>query len=220
MITVPTCELVGLLTDTIPFANPDKDSSGHVIRIDWDAEQETLHASASDGYRVAWSTWHTDDDPEQDVQDCLFTAWGGNTDEDSWTAVIGLEDAKDAARMFKLGKDDAYTPVQVALQAGQLRVSRTRDTGHSAITHVMRDATTDQQVDPRSLLDKLPDPGPAAELAFTACLLADFAKVRPRGPMVMTFAGPDKAVRVRIGERFTGAVMPVRVHEERLAPAA
>lgn len=217
MITVPTTELVGLLTDTIPFASPDKDDDVlYTVRIDWDGEM--LHASATDRFHIGWSRWHPDDDPDVDSQDDLFTVWGG--DDEPWTAVIGVDDAKDAVRMFKLAAKEGQAPLTVTLDGGQLRVSRSRETGHSAITHVMRDAATDNHVDVRDLFDHLPEPAEVDELAFTARYLADFAKVRVRGQMQMTFAGPDRAVRIQIGERFTGAINPVRIGSERLAPAA
>jgi hypothetical protein len=52
---------------------------------------------------------------------------------------------------------------------------------------------------------------PVTGLAFGAKFLADFAKVRPRGPLEMTFTGPQRLVHVAIGKRFTGAIMPTRV---------
>lgn len=217
MITVPTSELVGIIADTIPFACPDKELPlQRCLRIEWDGEM--LHASATDSERIGWSRWHPDDDPDEDAQDDLFTEWGGT--DAPWTVVIGLDDAKDAAKMFKLGAKEGHIPLTVSLEAGQLRVSRSRDTGHSAITHVMRNEMTTEHTDPRVGLDQLPDVEPAGRTAFVARFVADFAKVRPRGPLAMTFAGQTGAVRVQIGERFTGAIRPVRVAARRIAPAA
>lgn len=220
MITVPTTELVGLLTDTIPFASPDKELPVlRTVRIDWDGEM--LHASATDRYRIGWSRWHPDDDPDEDAQDSLFTDWGGA--DEPWTAVVDLDDAKDAVKMFKLPAKEGHAPLTVELYHRQIRISRSRETGHSAITHVIRDAATEDHTDPRALFDRMPDPVSTSEVAFSARMVADFAKVRPRGPLALTLAGTEgvvHVVHVAIGERFTGAVTPVRIGAEHLAPAA
>lgn len=217
MITIPTAELVGLLSDTIPFAHPDKNEDVlRSVRIDWDGRM--LHATATDRARIGWARWHPDDAPDVDYQDDLFVDLGGH--DTPWTAVIGLDDAKDAVKMFKLPAKEGHAPLTVDLQRGQLRVSRSRDTGHSAITHVMRDATIGDYPDSRTAFDDLPGLDFVDRLAFTAAYLADFAKVRPRGPLAMRFAGPDRLVHVQIGERFSGLIMPVRTQTERLAPVA
>jgi hypothetical protein len=60
---------------------------------------------------------------------------------------------------------------------------------------------------------------PVKEIAFTAKWLADFAKVRPRGPLELGFTGPESLVHVTVGNRFMGAITPVRrsADNERLA---
>lgn len=50
-------------------------------------------------------------------------------------------------------------------------------------------------------------------VAYSPKLLADFGKVRPRGPLRLTFAGEHKPTLVAIGERFVGAIQPVKESE-------
>lgn len=206
MITIRTADLVGILTDTIPFASPDEDfETYNAVRLEWDGHQ--LHTLSTDRYRIAWSTWDPDDEPETDQQDDLFTTWGGA--DQPWHVQIPLADAKDIVSAYKLpAKEAVGVPLTVEQVDGQLRVVRARETGHSAITMVIRGLDDADWIDPRTLLAKHDTVQPAGVVAYTAKLLADFAKVRPRGALRLTHtAGPTL---VNVGERFSGAIVPVK----------
>lgn len=212
MITIPTADLLGVLGDTIPFVYQDPAApSLNGVQIEWDGQM--LHALATDRIRIAWSSWHPDDEPDEgiEVQDDLFTAWGGA--DEPWSAVVSQEDAKQVVKMFKLPTKESQAPLTLEVDRGQLKVARSRETGHSALTARLRAELPMGETPPdvRKLLADNDRIEAVNGLSFNAKYLADFAKVRPRGnAMAMRFTGVDKPVHVSIGERFVGAIMPAR----------
>lgn len=210
MITVPTGDFVGILSDTIPFAFPDDDlPTLNCIRLEWDGDM--LHALATDRYRVGWSQWHPDDEPDGEAQDDMFTRWGSG--DDPWSFLLPLADAKELVKVFKLPAKEQRVPLTVDVDGGQLKVARSRDTGYSAHTTVLRGAGVDIADVPnvRQMLADNDRVQAVTGLAYSAKWLADFAKVRPRGPMELTFTGTTQLTHVTIGERFVGAIIPSRV---------
>lgn len=205
MITIPTGDFVGILADVIPLADPDDDfPSTHCVRLEWDGTR--LHALATDRYHLGWSTWDPGDEHEQQHQDDLFTAWGGA--DELWSATVGLDDAKHLVKTYKLGGKEYYVPLTVESVGRAVRIQRSKDTGHSAIFTSVED-TFVEFPDLRKLLAANDTAKSTRQIALDAKRLAGFAKVRPRGPLHMTFTGANKLVRIAIGERFVGAIMPV-----------
>ena len=206
-VTIPTSELVGALADVIPFAcAEDELPTINCVRIEWDGQQ--LHALATDMFRVAISSWDPDDAPDEDVQDDLFTSFGSG--DDPWHLLVPLSDAKDLVKVFKLPPKEGRAALTVDVDNGRLAVRRSRESGHSALTATI-DGTGVEFPDVRKLLAKNDVIQPARTLAFTARFMADFAKVRPRGPLLLTFTGDASLVHVAIGERFVGAIVPTRL---------
>lgn len=210
-ITVPTGDLVGILSDVIPMAHPDDEMPQlNAVRLEWDRKQ--LHTMATDRYRLAWSTWDPHDKPEYEHQPALDTEWGGS--DEPWALSIGLDDAKHLVKTYKLGGKEGYhVPLTVELGNNSVKVVRSRDTGYSAITTVAPDRTDPNLggfPDLRELLSKNDVAVPTKELALNAKYLADFAKVRPRGPLELMLTGPNGMVHIAIGKRFVGAIQPVR----------
>jgi len=211
-ITIPTGDLVGILSDAIPFAFPDDILPElHCVRLEWDGE--TLHTLATDRYRVGWSQWTPGDiDPDDAAQDDLFTEWGSG--DEPWATSIGLADAKELVKVFKLGPKEANTPIVVDhfAEHDRTKVIRSRETGHSAIT-VVADGLglTFPFPDVRAQLAKADRVKATRKAVYRADYLADFAKVRARGPMQLTFTGG--LTHVAIGKRFVGAIMPQRDDE-------
>lgn len=210
MITIPTGELVGLLGDVIPMASADGDlPTLNAVHLHWDGEK--LHAQATDRQHIGWSMWHPNDTPVEDHQGDLLNQWGG-TDE-PWKATICLADAKHLVKTYKLGGKQWFIPLTVEHTTAGVRVVRARETGHSAISTVVRDTfeefpKVDKALDPKRAVRNV------AALAFNAKSLAVFAKVRARGDMEMRFGGPTGLVHIHIGERFRGGIQPV--YNERL----
>lgn len=211
MITVPTGELVGLLADTIPFACPDPELPGvNSVRLEWD--RHMLHALSTDRIRIGIASWHPDDEPEGEVQDDLFTKFGGA--DEPWAVLIPLEDAKHIVKVFKLGPKEQRTPLTVDAHNASVTVKRSRDTGYPEMT-VRVEGRLDEFPDLRAVLADADTVQPVTGLAYGAKFLADFAKVRPRSPLELTFTGATSPTLVQVGQRFTGAIMPTRVGDER-----
>lgn len=218
-ITIPTIELVGVLSDAAAFASPDKDSFTYrTVHLEWDGTE--LHAMATDGAHAGWSRWNPSDPPPdglEDVQEDLFTDWGSD-DDAPWTATVDLDDAREAAKVFKLPVKEGWTPLTIDCGLNDLVIGRARLDKHTALQQKMRRdvlGVGSQFPDLRTVLGESDGPDrPVRQLAFMASRLADFAKVRPRGPLELSFTGPDSKVRVRIGARFDGLIMPVRPEGE------
>lgn len=206
-LTIPSVEFTGVLGDVLSFALDDPDFPDLCcVRIHWDGEQ--LHTQAHDGTHVGWSRWSADDDPVgADAQESYLEPWGGA--DDPWAIIVTLEDAKLLVKMFKVKKELFFTPLQVDHVAGNLRITRNRVPGLMAIS-----TTVDGH--PRTFPDialKLAEHDRAdavRTIAFTAAQLAHFADVRVYGPMEVTFTGTRGPALVHIGNRFTGAITPVR----------
>lgn len=209
-VTITTADLIGLLGDTIPFAGTDDELPAiNSINLFWDGDK--LHAQATDRYRIAWSSWHPDDEPEREYQGDIFNQPGSG--DDPWQILIPLDDVQHLVKTYKLPAKEAFAPLAVDVHDGQLTVKRHRDTGHPAITTVI-DGRMDVYLNLAEALAKADVLEKVEGIAFTAKLLADFAKVRPRGPMLLQFTGEAGPVLVTIGERFVGSVMPVRTGDE------
>lgn len=209
MITIPTGDLTGILADVIPFAGTDDEVPElNCVRLEWVGTR--LDALATDRYRVAISEWEPGDiDTGEAMQDDLFTDWGSG--DEPWRTTVALDDAKELVKVFKLGEKEYSVPLTVDYDRprSRLTVSRARNSGHSAITIVVE--TTDVEVaSVRALLAKNDVLEPVQQIGFTAKLLADFGKVRPRGPLELRFTGECGLVHVSVGERFCGAIMPAR----------
>lgn len=211
MITLPICELTGLLNDTIPFALDDPEFPDlNCLRITWDGQ--LLHTQAHDGTHAAWASWSPDDDPDGETQESLLEPYGG--DDQPWDVTVKLVDAKATVKMHKVDKKQMFAPIQIGVDdTGNLRIVRNRQPGLMAITTTIEG----QQVtfpDLAEVLAKHDRADAVRNIAFTAAQLAHFGQVRPRGPMEVTFTGGRGPALVRIGERFTGLITPVRTRAE------
>jgi hypothetical protein len=208
VITIATGDLTGVLSDVIPFASKAEEIvEVNAVRLEWDGHR--FHALATDRYRLGWSQWDPDDEPDGDAQDDLFTEWGGA--DDPWGITLSLADAKDLVTVFKLPAKEWNCPLTLDYRGvSTLQVARAKETGYSALTATMNGIdSTAGFPDLRELLAKADRLEPLTARAYSAKLLADFAKVRPRGnAMEMKFA--HGLTHVVIGERFTGAIMHIR----------
>ncbi len=205
-VTIATADLIGLLGDTIPFADTDNDTPVlNSINVFWDGDK--LHTQATDRYRIAWASWHPDDEPEREYQGDIFNQPGSG--DDPWQILIPLDDAAHLVKTYKLPAKEGFVPLSVDVHEGRLTVKRHRDTGHPAITTVI-DGRAEVFPNLGETLGKFDIVEKVEGLAFTAKLLADFARVRARGALQMQFTGEHSPVLVTVGERFVGSIMPVR----------
>ncbi|GGM53709.1 hypothetical protein ACFFX1_54720 [Dactylosporangium sucinum] len=214
-LTISTADFLGLLGDTIPFAFDDDDLPAiNSINLVWDGDK--LHTQATDRFRMAWSSWHPDDDPERDVQGDIFNQPGSG--DDPWQILIPVDDAGHLVKTYKLPVKESFAPLTLDVFDGKLTVKRHRDTGHPAITTVIEGRMMEFP-DLRQALANADVVSKVDGIAFTAKLLADFAKVRPRGPFELRFTGEHSTTLVTIGERFVGAIQPVQLGDERAEAA-
>ncbi|NUT31494.1 MAG: hypothetical protein HOV79_00315 [Hamadaea sp.] len=205
MITIPTSDLLGIIADVAPFALVDKDMpEWGLVRLEWTSEQ--LDAYATNGWVAARSSWHPDDLPDRDREDDLFQLWGG--DDARWRIDIPVDDAKALLSIYKLPAKETWAQLTVEhVNLHSVRIVRTKDTGHPAITTVIRGGDAEMP-DVAKALDTLREDRPTARVAFNAKQLALFDKVRPRGAVAMQLGGEKHSTRVTIGERFVATLLP------------
>lgn len=201
-VTIQTGELCGLINDAAPFAFPEDDLPDlNVIRLEW--EGGLLHATATDSMRSARSSWSPDDEDGQ--QDTMFAAFGGA--DDRWVIYLGLADAKEVVKVFKLSAKESGTPLTLTCERNTLTVDRSRDTGHQAVK--MRvDGKLVNFPDLSKDLDHDLMPEAVEELSYVGPHLAAFGLVRQRGTFLLTFGGLRGITRVQVGDRFVGAIRP------------
>lgn len=210
MLTIPTAELTGLISDVAPFSFPKDDLPDvNVIRLVWDGEM--LHAEATDTMRAARSSWHPHDEPASanpSGTEPLFDAYGGA--DDPWDAIGALADMKELVKIYKLPDKEGHVPLQLDWDGRRLRVVRNRDTGHSAITTLVESRLVDFP-DLAKVLDVEFGEQHVSHVHYAGRHLADFGTVRQRGTLRLAFGGPTAATRVTIGDRFVGTIRPERV---------
>lgn len=209
--TIPTADLVGCIADALNFVSPDKeDTERRCVHLRWTGD--LFHASALDGIRCAVSSWSPDDRPDKDVQDALETKLGGG---DPFEAILGFDDAKHLLDTAKPIKNLEYVPLFLDCDGWSLSVRRAKQTrvpGFSLTYDGMTHAFPDVR---EVVVAALAGIEPVKEIWFNAVLMADFGKVRQRGGAAkFTFGGPEHATVVEIGERFVGAIQPVRAADE------
>jgi hypothetical protein len=211
MLTLPTRELVGLLADVHPFADPDDEMpTWHRVVIRWDGER--LHALAGSTFRVAWMSWGPDDG------DAPIPGLEYPTDGMPWELAILPKDAKEIATKFKVGTKDGDAPLRVTGSADKLTVERDADVVGVALRSVaMARPWDDEAPDLAALVEKIRVDSqhrqPRTEIAYSGFALADFASpkvVRQRGPLELRFG--SNSTYIKIGEHFQGAIAQATVN--------
>lgn len=208
MITVPSTDLHGILSDALLFASPDKeDLERRCVQLRWDGDQ--LHACATDAVRVAVSSWSRDDPPDSDVQGTLGVELGGA--DGPWHILLAYDDVKHLLGAAKPVKGLEYVPLFLDVTGRVLSVKRAKESRVPGFA-LSYDGLPTPFPDLRFVVvQALGRAEPAKEIWLNMVLAADFGKVRQRGGAAKwTFAGPDRPAVVEIGERFVGAIQPVR----------
>lgn len=209
-LTLPTRELVGLLADVYPFADPDEDNPAwHRVVIRW--EDNRLHALAGSSFRAAWMSWGPDDG------DAPIPGLEYPTDVDDWTMAILPKEAKEIATKFKVNAKDGDSPLRITGTPDRLTVERDSDTIVGvALRSVALARPWDDAPDIATIISAVREESrncPArTEVAYNGFSLADYANpkvVRQRGPVELRF-GP-KSTYIRIGEHFQGAIAQATV---------
>lgn len=226
MITIPTCELIGLLTDVIGFAPDDRGSDPHAgIVLQWRDDQ--LNAWASDVLSGGWSTWkpgHGEEalahmgEASTKATDELDPYWGEDEENGgNWDVFIPLAAAKEIIKVYKLAFKFRLTPLTVEPSIGQDRliVARAKQEWCSGNT------TTIDTPDRQAVVDIVHPEGVALTaqndyerdayvltdpIVLVSHRLARFATVREES-LTWYYRGPKEPMGV-IGGQFHGFVFP------------
>lgn len=239
MITMSTMELRGMLNDVAPFASTaDDDPAFNCIRLEWDGEK--LIAQASDRFRMAQITWTPDEETYDDDQEALIALYGAEEGLPGFKVRIGLKDAQNVSRAFALtGPKKQFAPIGIVVEAESVAenlytVRFTRQAGGdswSALTFKASGrgasrphsddipegdlhAALEQTRSHAEALAEVPSgqftSGHIPRAAFTAKLLAGWAKARDHGGVEMAFTGEGSTIWWKMGHRFEGTIQPLR----------
>lgn len=208
MITIPTTELIGGLTDVLPQLTDEKsDYAG--VRIDWDGT--SLHFSAYDVHSGATVFWTPGEGAEGDIDedDARDVNWGG--DDAAWRTWISVANAKEIVKLFKLPAKLWRFPVGLKCSPTGDRLIVEREDGprvgrtlmawaDPTKVHSVPDVRAIAYAEDRQSNIKI---GPFEVAAYR---LAAFGNVRGHGVLRFDFGGPDEPVGVTMGQRFAGFV--------------
>jgi hypothetical protein len=217
VITIPTSELLGLLTDVLAFSPVVKDDPRRGVLFEWDGEN--LHASAYDVLSAGRSTWMPVDGQEGEVHrtgnDAVPEDFRWGSDEPAWKAFVGFDDAKDIIKAFKVASKLWWIPLSVKISptGGRLTIERSGEFGKPAalITVAIDAETTARFPDVCAMwgaLQHAEAQDPIGSIAFSPYRLAAFGTVRAHGVLDLEFAGEDGAVSASMGGRFVGFIYP------------
>lgn len=215
-LTIPSVDLLGCIADALPFIPSDKDDvTLRCVQLRWDGT--LLHVSATDRYRVAISSWNPDDTPDNDVQYEIGTVLGEDQDF-TWEFLLTADDATHLLKTAKPSKGHEYAPLYITWDGPLLKVRRDREAqvpGFSLIYEGLDHTFPDVR---GYVVEAAGKAEPVKEISWNAVLMADFGKVRQRGGAARwTFGGDRNPAVVEIGERFVGAIQPVRAAEDKAA---
>jgi hypothetical protein len=218
VITIPTSELLGLLTDVLAFSPVVKDDPRRGVLFEWDGD--ALYASAYDVLSTGCSTWSPGQGQEGDM-DVKANAegktsdfrWG--SDEPAWKAFVGFDDAKAIINAFKVAPKLWWIPLSVKISptGGRLTIERSGEFGKPAalITVAIDAETTARFPDVHAMWSTLQGAevqDPIGSISFSPYRLAAFGTVRAHGVLDLEFAGEDGAVSASMGNRFVGFIYP------------
>lgn len=210
MITIPTTELIGCLSDVLPvISDPKDDLAG--VKIYWDGE--SLHFTTYDVNSGATVVWTPGEGAEGDYDDdgtIDDIEWGGP--DDPWQTWIPLAQAKEILKLFKLPAKLWRFPVTLkcSLSGDRLTVERTDSPKGERLLSIP--GMPEQ-------LSKIPDvrnycqdqdfsPTDRHMIGFAPFRIGAFGNVRPHGMLYLVLGRDGDPVQVNVGLRFAGFVYP------------
>lgn len=224
-IIMPTRDLFTVLRDTMPLAAQDPDDlARHVVRLDWDGDDDRLHATSTNGYVAGWSMWSPDDfnNLGDDGQGMIGVDYGAVVPFPRATVVVDLGDVKEILATFKVGKKDGATPVRITFGDAGLTIYRSPDTGYSEHTLVVRNVQSELPDIKAKLIElagEVAAAPPLRAVAYTPSLIQAFNGVRPGSIMELTFVSA-KTTLVRYGRNFIGFLATTTPENEQPGTAA
>jgi hypothetical protein len=206
MLIVPTGDLVGILSDVLPFAPAGKDNAHYGVLLEWDGT--ALHAHAADGLSAGISTYDPED--PNDFGEDNDQAWGPFGETPRWRVFVTADDVAEIVKTFKVPYKLRAIPLflRVDETGARLTIERHRASGKTA--HVMTVEPTDADRSFRDIraeverFDK--NPVELSRIPVWAHRVAAFEQAGRRGvmwqyPVEMSDAS---LLVIRIGERFVG----------------
>ncbi len=194
MITIPTSELLGLITDVAGFAPDVKTDPHHGILITWDPERDRLITAATDVLSGATSWWVpgegeeralTEGDDDQTHADVMWGSdedTGGDHDRKGWSIFIALEDAMQIVKVFKLPAKKRLTPLTVSVNFQRSRLVVARDR-----TEHITGATLNIQTPDQTISSKFPDIEAIHRAATATMIGADGSHPLVQFPTVLRY---------------------------------
>lgn len=216
MITIPTSELVTVLSGALAFAPVVKTDQLRGIQIEWDGE--ALHASAYDvlsGARVSW--WdgagrEGAGDDADDVSD-LNIHYGG--DDAPWRAFVSYDDVTDLLKTFKVSAKLWWIPVNLKVNPMGTRLLAERTSGYGkpeATMAVKADLdVTHKFPDVKGICDYVLAGAHALrdQVQFAPHRLAAYGSVQVGEVMRLTFGVDGDPTIVQMGTRVVGFAHPI-----------
>lgn len=227
-ITIPTRELITIISDALVFAPADKDAELYGIQLRRDGS--ALRAAGYDVLSGAESSWYWEQ--ETDSEDA--PVWGPDDEPgepDEWSVFLPLPDAKEIVKTYKLAPKFGATPVHLDFSqpmvaddgestAPRLYLTRQRHpwcTAHSLILQTVPDvkflsigaiidAASDAMVGSTAVADDA-DPG-SLTMSFNPARLAQFGRIFPHGVALVRYLGREQPTIVHVGGRVRGFVFP------------
>lgn len=210
MITIPTTELIGCLSDVLPVVVDQKESPTWGVAIAWDGE--SLHFTSYDIYSAASVVWTPGEGAEGETvedEDDEEVIWGG--DDAPWNTFIYVSSVKEIIKLFKLPAKLWRAPVAIKCSIGEDKLIIERIDSPAAdrvltvpgAPEVLRQIPDVRGIAANAKTD-VENAGNYARFANTR--LGAFGTVRLHGTMTMAFGGIDDPVGVTIGRRFAGYI--------------
>lgn len=226
----------------------DDDPAFNCIRLEWDGEKLIAQASDRFRMaQLTWTADEETYDDDADSE-ALIALYGAEDGLPAFKVRIGLADAQNVVRAFTLkGPKKQFAPVGIVIETESVSdntytVRFTRAAGGDAWTALTfkaaargasraysddipeGDLTTvlTEYRDIAESLAKVPEnqftEAHIPRVAFTAKLIAGWAKARDHGPVEMSFTGADRTIWWKMGHRYEGTIQPIRANKPK--PAA
>lgn len=208
MITIPTAELIGCLTDVLPHVSDPKHGINPGVKIEWDGE--ALHFTVYDVYSGVSILWLPGEGAESEVDDSEDDSivWGGG--DSPWSTFLPYDTVKEIVKVFKLPSKLWRFPVNLKCSPTGDRLTIEREDGPRTgrFLQVFADPSVVSQFpDVRAIAYAEDGEYPAADaVVFSPYRLAAFGAGRPLGVLKLTLRGPDEPVGVMMGSRSAGFI--------------
>lgn len=221
MITIPTSELLGLLTDVSGFADPDKDGPHYGVLLSWRLDvvgNGTLTAAAYHVLAGAEATWFPGEGAEAEPTgdrekiDAEQVEWGDQVEpSDPWSAFIDSETVAQIVKVFKVPA--AYWRLPLTLHVtpvgSRLTIERSGEWGRPAQSITVR-VDPDRTRQFPSIQETLASHVPASSVGqrYWSHTLGLLGTVRSHAELQMIPGAQGHPTALAMGRRWTGFVWP------------